>query len=57
MARRRRDLTTGSRCAGSAPPRKTPQSFWWYVMLLVLASAIAESALASRYLGVQREET
>lgn len=42
---------------GSAPPRKTPQSFWWYVMLLVLASAVAESVLASRYLGTQREET
>ncbi|HTA44656.1 MAG TPA: VWA domain-containing protein [Bryobacteraceae bacterium] len=43
--------------AGAAPPRRTPQSFWWYVMLLVLASAVAESALASRYLGTQREET
>jgi Aerotolerance regulator N-terminal/von Willebrand factor type A domain len=37
-------------------PRKTPQTFWWYVMLLLFASAIAESALASRYLGTQREE-
>src|SRR6202035_4423230 len=35
----------------TATPRKTPQSFWWYVMLLVLASAVAESVLASRYLG------
>jgi hypothetical protein len=42
---------------GSAPPRKTPQSLWWYVMLLLLAAAIAESALASRYLGTQREES
>jgi hypothetical protein len=39
-----------------ATPNKTPQSFWWYVMLLVLASAVAESVLASRYLGTQREE-
>lgn len=46
-----------AQAAGSAPPRKTPQSFWWYVMLLVLASAVAESVLASRYLGTQREET
>ena len=38
------------------PPNKTPESFWWYVMLLVLVAAIAESALASRYLGTQREE-
>jgi hypothetical protein len=35
---------------------QTPQSFWWYVMLLVLAAAVAESAVASRYLGTQREE-
>jgi hypothetical protein len=35
---------------------KTPESFWWYVMLLVLACAVAESVLASRYLGTQREE-
>jgi hypothetical protein len=42
--------------AGSATPRKTPQSLWWYVMLLVLASGVAESVVASRYLGVQREE-
>ena len=44
--------------AGTAAPgqSKTPQSLWWYIMLLVLASAIAESVLASRYLGTQREE-
>ncbi len=39
-----------------AAPRKTQQTLWWYVMLLVLAAAVAESALASRYLGTQREE-
>jgi hypothetical protein len=38
-------------------PNKTPQSLWWYVMLFVLAAAVAESVLASRYLGTQREET
>jgi hypothetical protein len=37
-------------------PRKTPESLWWYIMLLVFASAVAESVLASRYLGTQREE-
>lgn len=42
---------------GPAAPHKTPQTLWWYVMLLVLASAVAESALASRYLGTQREES
>jgi hypothetical protein len=46
---------------GSATPQETsqnkfPQSFWWYVMLLAFAAAITESALASRYLGTQREE-
>jgi hypothetical protein len=40
-----------------AKPQKVPQSFWWYVMLFVLASAVAESVLASRYLGTQREES
>jgi hypothetical protein len=39
------------------PTQKTPQFFWWYVMLLVFAAAFAESALASRYLGTQREES
>ncbi|MBL8291276.1 MAG: BatA and WFA domain-containing protein [Bryobacterales bacterium] len=29
---------------------------WWYVMLLAMAVALAESVFASRYLGVQREE-
>jgi hypothetical protein len=42
---------------GPATPRKVPQSLWWYVMLFVLAFAVAESALASRYLGTQREES
>jgi hypothetical protein len=41
---------------GPATPHKTPQTLWWYAMLLVLASAVAESVLASRYLGTQREE-
>ncbi|HUJ49106.1 MAG TPA: BatA domain-containing protein [Bryobacteraceae bacterium] len=41
---------------GGTTARKIPQTLWWYIMLLVLASALAESALASRYLGTQREE-
>jgi len=40
-----------------APSSKTPQTLWWYVMLFVLAAAVAESILASRYLGTQREES
>jgi len=39
-----------------APPQKTPESFWWYVMLFVLAAAVAESVIASGYLGTQREQ-
>jgi hypothetical protein len=31
-------------------------SLWWYVMLLALAAALAESVLASRHMGTQREE-
>ena len=33
-----------------------PVSLWWYVMLLALVTAIAETAFASRYMGTQREE-
>jgi hypothetical protein len=29
---------------------------WWWVMLLLLMTALAETALASRYLGTQREQ-
>ena len=45
-----------SQSPGQPTPRKTPQTIWWYVMLLVLAAGVAESVVASRYLGVQREE-
>ena len=39
----------------SATPKKTPQTLWWYVLLFALAAAVAESLVASRYLGIQRE--
>ena len=39
-----------------ATPQKIPESLWWYAMVLVFAAALAESVLASRYLGTQREE-
>jgi Aerotolerance regulator N-terminal/von Willebrand factor type A domain len=42
--------------AGYVQEKYTAQSVWWYVMLLVLAAAVAESIVASRYLGTQREE-
>ena len=52
---------SGSRAtqpAGSAPVRLKahPVSLWWYVMLLAFVVALAETALASGYLGTQREE-
>jgi len=42
--------------AGTAPKKNSVHSIWWYVMLLVLLAAVAESVVASRYLGTQREE-
>jgi hypothetical protein len=33
-----------------------PISLWWYVMLLALLVALAETVLASGYMGTQREE-
>ncbi len=33
-----------------------PVSLWWYVMLLALVVALAETALASGYMGTQRED-
>jgi hypothetical protein len=45
-----------SSAAGPARRGKTPQTLWWYVMMLVLAFAVGESVLASNYLGTQREE-
>lgn len=40
----------------SAQKESHPVSLWWYVMLLALFTAIAETALASGYMGKQREE-
>lgn len=52
----KRDQSPQAASAPAAASRKTPENLWWYFMLFVLASAVAESALASRYLGTQREE-
>lgn len=43
--------------AAPSSPQKAPQSLWWYIMLLALAFAVAESVLASRYLDTQRDES
>jgi hypothetical protein len=42
--------------AGQPQQKDQPYSLWWYLMLLVLGAAVAESLLASRYLATQREE-
>jgi hypothetical protein len=49
--------TSQEASAAGGTPHQTPQFLWWYIMLLVLGSAVAESILASRYLGTQREES
>jgi hypothetical protein len=45
-----------SQAVANVAPHKMPESFWWYVMLLVLAFAVAESVVASAYLGTERED-
>jgi hypothetical protein len=42
--------------SGQRQESEKPYSLWWYAMILVLAAALIESLLASRYLGTQREE-
>ena len=42
--------------ARSSETKNQPVSLWWYVILLALAAASAEIAVASRYMGTQREE-
>lgn len=57
-------LWRGSRKAGpdsafgatEASQQSKPYGLWWYVMLLVLGAAVAESLVAGQYLGRLREE-
>lgn len=49
--------TSSETAAAAATESKyEPVSLWWYVMLLAMVVALAEAALASNYLGTQREE-
>jgi hypothetical protein len=41
----------------NGPHELEPVSLWWYIMLGALLAALAESWLASRYLGTRREES
>jgi hypothetical protein len=45
-----------SASAGPVEVKSRPISLWWYVMLLALVVGLAETVLASDYLGTQREE-
>jgi hypothetical protein len=47
----------GSRVASaaSAEVERKPLDFWWYVMILVLALAVAESFIGNRHLTVDHE--
>jgi Aerotolerance regulator N-terminal/von Willebrand factor type A domain len=40
----------------SSSPARMQHSLWWYAMLCVLAAALAESAIGSRYLATLRDE-
>jgi hypothetical protein len=42
--------------AAPAEGKTRPFSLWWYVMLLALVVALAETVFASGYMGTQREE-
>jgi hypothetical protein len=42
--------------AGQAQEQTRPYSIWWYIMILALAAALAESLLADQHLGVQQQE-
>ncbi len=50
--------TSEGKAASTTPPEphKAPQTLWWYVMLLALLSGVAESVVASGYLGTQRDD-
>ena len=49
--------TAQASAASAGQEKSEPFGLWWYVMLLALAAAVAESWVASRYLGTRREET
>jgi hypothetical protein len=48
--------TAQAAAVGQPQEQTKPFSVWWYIMILVLAAAVAESLLANQYLGVQQQE-
>lgn len=52
----RGDASIQTAAAAGDETKYRPVSLWWYVMLLTLAVALAETVFASGYMGTQREE-
>ncbi|HEX4577317.1 MAG TPA: polysaccharide deacetylase, partial [Edaphobacter sp.] len=50
------DASIQTATAAGDEAKYRPVSVWWYVMLLTLVVALAETVLASGYMGTQREE-
>jgi len=48
--------SSNAEIAGENGAIKNAYGLWWWVMLLIMVAALAESVVASRYLGTQREE-
>ena len=44
-----------ARQSGTGEPEQKPVDFWWYVMILVLVLAIAESLVGNLHLGIDKE--
>ncbi len=42
--------------AGGVTPQDEPIGLWWYIMLVALLAALAESWLAARHLGIRRDD-
>jgi hypothetical protein len=52
----RTDASATQTGAAATADKKSAYSLWWWFMLLILIAAVAESLVASRHLGTQREE-
>jgi hypothetical protein len=50
------DPAQQSAASSAAQTKYRVVNLWWYIMLLALIVALAETALASRHMGTQREE-
>ncbi|MGH9593114.1 MAG: vWA domain-containing protein, partial [Bryobacteraceae bacterium] len=43
--------------SGAVQQQTRPYSIWWYIMVLVLVAALAESLLADQYLSTRQEDS